>query len=163
MNHIPYATLKESGFAVKKIKKEHDHERAPMFLCDVYYLGKKVGSYWPDAHGGENDVDITPDAMVALRKFCQGLGTYEAWGMQLEHSPDGVIEDMINWEIWRKLCAKKILYRVADQPEGEWSAVNMQWCPENRSYCERQWGPIAEFLNETIEKENGGRVATITG
>lgn len=51
---------------IKKITNFLGHEQEPLFQCDIYYKGHKVGFYSQDSWGGADNIDIIDNNIKAV-------------------------------------------------------------------------------------------------
>lgn len=60
---------KLKGLEIKKITEFKGHEGEPLFQCDVYYKGKKVGYFSQDAWGGMENVEVPKEVRQAFAEY----------------------------------------------------------------------------------------------
>lgn len=105
------------GFEIKSVKSFKSHDGYPIFQGNVYFKGKKIGSWSQDDWGGPDrfDFDVTPyekalqDVDISSHPQFDQLREYD-----LPLSMDILMEEIINLQNDETSIARKIGCKVSD-------------------------------------------------
>jgi hypothetical protein len=110
-------------------------EETLCFKATVYIDGKKAGEVSNDGHGAPN-MYWPHDLGIKLACYAKTLAPYEYMGTMLNHSADGLIDDVLAEHEERlrlkRLCAKSTIYRVHGEEygDGAYMQIKRKYSPE---------------------------------
>lgn len=141
--------------------KGHDTHDGVSFTADVYVDGVKAFVVENDGNGGENlYIPFKPELRPLLEKaeaYAKGLPALETeWG-PLEMDLDLLIADILEKKEeekqLRRWCRKKVVFRLKDDPAGEYRTLQAGYSLMADDFLVRKYGDkLEEIINKRFMK-----------
>ena len=141
-------------YSVKNVRALSGGLEGNGFSATIYADDKKIGTVRDDGNGGEAYVDV-PDAenKKAFDAFLATFPPEDFGGHKLEMTADlylaRLVDEALDAARIKRRCAKKTLFRVKGDPEGECRTVNSAYSEAVKAFITKKYGDsVEEILNE---------------
>lgn len=137
-------------------------EETNCFSAAVYVDGKKRGEASNRGTGGMTDV--RPASLEAeLNAYGATLPPHKISGKDFPVDAESIVDDLLEAELTsrhekkerkrlERACAKRALFRVPGEPEGEYRQLSIPYGPAAVAYIRKKYGAGAVILNETLKE-----------